>query len=63
MSCQEKATELLDKFGSSALNQVEDTINTWTIKKNYAEDNRGLDICKRTLIYWNKVKDILTQGL
>jgi hypothetical protein len=72
MNPQEKATELKDKFGDKALEFLEETFIVWNIKRDceieriHAGDTsekvlRGLNICNRTLNYWNKVKDILEE--
>lgn len=70
MKRQEKATELIDKFGSKSIDRVIETIDVWNIKREHElkklnsgnrSDNvlRGLLICDRTLRYWNGVMIIL----
>ena len=57
-----KATELIEKFGSKSIKQVEYTLEIWEIKLIHAKkDNceKGINICLRTLKYWNKVKLII----
>lgn len=59
MKPKDKATELIEKFGSKAIKRVEYTLDVWEIKLNQAnKDNckKGIGICLRTLKYWNKVK-------
>ena len=70
MKPEQKATELIEKFGSNSLEVLEDTFVIWNIKRNQAlkklnQGNRSEDvlnalkICDRTLNYWNKVKNII----
>ena len=74
MSSQEKATELMDKFGSKSLEVLEETLWVWDYKKTlrtkemgnskynknkYENAKRGFEISVRTLKYWNSVKDII----
>lgn len=70
MKPQEKATELMEKFGSNALDVLEETFIVWNIKRNHELDKldngnrsenvlRALDICDRTLSYWRTVKNII----
>ena len=74
MSPQEKATELMDKFGSKSLEVLEETLWVWDYKKTlrtkemgnskynknkYENAKRGFEISVRTLKYWNSVKDII----
>jgi hypothetical protein len=70
MKPQEKATELMEKFGSNALNVLEETFIVWNIKRNHELEKldngnrvenglRALEICDRTLNYWRNVKKIL----
>ena len=67
MKPQQKAVELIDKFDKKALNSVYYTIDIWNTKKNIELNKtdknesvlRGLEICDRTLIYWDKVKQII----
>jgi len=77
MKQQDKATELIEKFGRSSINQVEYTIDIWKYKKQlrtsemisfYMEDDnkyetskRGYIISKRTLKYWTGVLLILNE--
>lgn len=59
-----KAIELKSKFGSQSLQQVNYTIEVWTIKLNHAIKNKcdkSIRICNTTLVYWNKVKNIIKQ--
>ena len=71
MSPKEKATELLEKFGSNALDILQETLLVWEAKKllysqemkaykysenKYESAKRGFEISERTLKYWNKVK-------
>lgn len=58
----DKATELKKKFGSSSIHEVNKTIGVWDLKRSLREkdeDVHGLNICDRTLKYWNKVLTIL----
>lgn len=74
MKPQEKATELIEKFGSKSLDILEETFDIWEYKKlirsqemvayqynkdKYETAKRGFDISVRTLSYWNKVKNII----
>lgn len=74
MKPQEKATELIEKFGSKALEVLEETFDVWEYKMllrsqemeayqydkdKYETAKRGFDISVRTLRYWNKVKEII----
>ena len=62
MKPKDKATELIDKFGSKSIEQVEYTLEIWEIKLRHAKkDNckNGINICLRTLKYWNNVKFII----
>jgi hypothetical protein len=62
MKPQEKAAELIDKFGSNSIKQVEYALDVWEIKLNHAKkDNfeNEINICLRTLKYWNKVNTII----
>lgn len=77
MKQQDKATELIEKFGRSSINQVEYTIDIWKYKRKLRtnemiefymiNDNKyntakiGYIITKRTLKYWNDVIKILKQ--
>ncbi len=69
MKAEEKATELVKKFGCNALEVLEETFIVWNIKREHAikkinlDNNeynlKGLEICNRTLNYWNSVKQII----
>lgn len=74
MNPQDKATELIEKFGRSSINQIEYTIDIWKYKKlirsqeliaykynkhKYETAKNGYNISQRTLKYWNKVNAIL----
>jgi hypothetical protein len=62
MKPKDKATELIEKLGSKSISQVENTLEIWEIKLRHAKkDNceNGINICLRTLKYWNKVKFII----
>lgn len=78
MKPQEKATELIEKFGSKSLEILEDTFVIWEYKKllrsqemeayQYNKDKQekakiGFDISVRTLKYWSKVKQIIKDEL
>ena len=74
MKPQEKATELIEKFGCNAIERVDYTLDIWKMKRGFDLDSlnkgnrsekilRGLKICDRTLIYWNKVKIIINNEL
>ena len=74
MKAEEKATELMDKFGSKSLEVLKETFIVWNIKRKQEikqlnqgnrSDNvlRGLSICDRTLKYWNKVEQIINKKL
>lgn len=66
MKAEEKATELVKKFGCNALEVLEETFIVWNIKRKHAikkiniDNNEAnlkcLEICDRTLNYWNAVK-------
>lgn len=62
MKPQEKATELIEKFGRKSLDILNETFRVWEIKLKYAKEDkhkRGILICENTLTYWNKVKEII----
>lgn len=70
MKAQEKAAELIKKFGGNALDVLEETFIVWNIKRKHELDKlnsgnrsenvlRGLNICDTTLNYWKKVKNII----
>ena len=72
MKAEEKTKELTEKFGNKALGVLEYTLDIWNTKREHAIEklNNGnrsesvlnqLEVCDRTLIYWNKVKAVINK--
>lgn len=58
MNAEKYTKSLIEKFGTTkAINLLDKAIDVWTTKSKYPEIH-GADICKRTIVYFTKCKNL-----